>query len=422
MGIDLGIGDVRDYEAYKELWKELDEIEVRCVEKYETCKHSVGDSFVYKNPYKRPAGLCEALMHVLDLYLWRTTLGFPSWNDADPKTYRIHCPDAKGTVWEMRKLPKREVAVANREICARAIGAEIDSIERKATGLSGRVYLVTAGARSRIVKISEDAKAISGSLYWLERLAPLGLPIPKIERAAYSTPPYYCVMSFVPGVELGDAYSTLSSPEKKAIAAQMVDYQSRVHAMPEATGYGFLHSYDDELNSCLSWGDVVRRHINRSEGRIQANGYFSADYVAAARELLPSFDGYFARVPARAFLDDATTKNVLVERGRITGIVDLDWLCFGDALYAIALTAMSLLDKGYDLTYVDEWKRLARISEEEERAFRFYLLVFCLDFMSEKGMRFNKEKPDPVTENERSRLEGIFNRLYANLRDGPQAP
>jgi len=108
MGIDLGIDGVRDYEAYKELWKELDPIEVRCVEKHETCRHSVGDSFVYENPYKRPAGLCEALMHVLDLYLWRTALGFPSWNDADPKTYRIHCPDAKGTVWEMRKLPRRE--------------------------------------------------------------------------------------------------------------------------------------------------------------------------------------------------------------------------------------------------------------------------------------------------------------------------
>lgn len=106
MGLDLDIGSVHDYESYRELWKELDPIEVRCVEKNETCRHAVGDSFVYETPYKRPAGLCDALMHVFELYLWRTTLGFPSWNEEDPKTYRIHCPDAKGTVWEMRKLPR----------------------------------------------------------------------------------------------------------------------------------------------------------------------------------------------------------------------------------------------------------------------------------------------------------------------------
>lgn len=327
--------------------------------------------------------------------------------------------DAKAA--KARGIGEFMTAETDREICARALGSGIDSIERKATGLCGRVYLVTAGTRSRIVKISDDAKTIRGSLYWLEKLAPLGLPIPKIERAECSAPPYYCVMTVVPGVELAEAYPALSIAEKKAIAAEMVGYQARVRAMPEAAGYGFLHSYDDGLNSRTSWGEVVRGHISRSEERIRANGFFSADRADSVRELLPSFDAYLARVRPRAFLDDATTKNVLVEQGRIAGIVDLDWLCFGDGLYAIALTAMSLLDKGYDLAYVDEWKRLSGLRAEEELAFRFYVLVFCLDFMSEKGAKFNKEKPDPVTEGERKRLVGIFNRLRAELGDALSA-
>lgn len=35
-------------------------------------------------------------------------MGFPSWNEADWKVHRIHCPDPLGTVWEMRKIVDEE--------------------------------------------------------------------------------------------------------------------------------------------------------------------------------------------------------------------------------------------------------------------------------------------------------------------------
>jgi hypothetical protein len=41
---------------------------------------------------------------VLELYLWRSALGFPSWNEEDRGVFQIHCPDKKGTVWEMKKI------------------------------------------------------------------------------------------------------------------------------------------------------------------------------------------------------------------------------------------------------------------------------------------------------------------------------
>ena len=77
---------------------------IRLVEKLGQCRHNAGDKFVYENPYKRPQGVCNALLHVLDLYTWRVSLGFPSWNEKDRNVYRIHCPDHTGTVWEMRRL------------------------------------------------------------------------------------------------------------------------------------------------------------------------------------------------------------------------------------------------------------------------------------------------------------------------------
>ena len=37
-------------------------------------------------------------------------------------------------------------------------------------------------------------------------------------------------------------------------------------------------------------------------------------------------------VPPLPFLDDLTTKNVLVDGGRLSGVVDVDVVCFGDPL------------------------------------------------------------------------------------------
>ena len=102
---DLGIDPdtIRSYDDYKAVWKRVAGVRARMVKKNEQCLHDLGDSFVYANHYDKPAGICSALHHVFQLYLWRVSVGFPSWED-DPALYRIHCPDKKGTVWELTRI------------------------------------------------------------------------------------------------------------------------------------------------------------------------------------------------------------------------------------------------------------------------------------------------------------------------------
>lgn len=93
-------------EEYREMFRATGPIEIKMIEKNENCHHEVGDVFYYDHPYKRPAGVCHALLHVLDLYTWRVALDFPSWEDDDSSVHRIHCPAKQGTVWELRKVDK----------------------------------------------------------------------------------------------------------------------------------------------------------------------------------------------------------------------------------------------------------------------------------------------------------------------------
>jgi len=102
--LNIDVSQIHNNQEYLDLWKKIGKIEIRMAEQHEECKHKLGDIFVYENPYQKPAGVCTALLHVLDLYTWRVALGFPSWNSDDRKIHKLHCPDPKGTVWEMRKV------------------------------------------------------------------------------------------------------------------------------------------------------------------------------------------------------------------------------------------------------------------------------------------------------------------------------
>ena len=102
--LNLDISRIRTHEEYQQVWQQLGKVEIKMVEKNEVCRHDLGDTFFYENPYKRPQDVCEALLYVLDLYVWRAALGFPSWNSEDRKVFKLHCPDPKGTVWEMKKI------------------------------------------------------------------------------------------------------------------------------------------------------------------------------------------------------------------------------------------------------------------------------------------------------------------------------
>ena len=96
-------GEMSEVE-YKARWGELGPLEIKMVRQDGKCRHNLGDTFYYENPYKRAEGACFALLHVLDLYTWRCALGFPSWEEDDRRVFRIHCPSKKGTVWELRKI------------------------------------------------------------------------------------------------------------------------------------------------------------------------------------------------------------------------------------------------------------------------------------------------------------------------------
>jgi aminoglycoside phosphotransferase (APT) family kinase protein len=289
-------------------------------------------------------------------------------------------------------------------------------IRRFPTGLCHYVFSVKISDQQKwVVRIAtpQTKRLLAGGVYWNELLRPLGVPLPRIVTASLEPVEIefpFVVLEQLPGTDLSEIYQTLSSLEKLEIVREVVRIREKVSVLPEACGFGFAYSYE-EPPAYRTWEGALLAILERAQQRMSHSGHPGSSYVERAMRILSRHRDYFASVGPVPFLDDTTTKNVLVEQGRLTGVVDVDQLCFGDSLLTVGLTQTALLANGRDVDYVQHWMSLLRLSKQLRQVVDAYSLLFCVDFMSELGQRFNKEEPPEIDHEKFARIKSIFEKL-----------
>lgn len=101
-------------------------------------------------------------------------------------------------------------------------------------------------------------------------------------------------------------------------------------------------------------------------------GLLGAGVVDRVQAAVDGHAAYVASIESRCFLDDTTAKNAIVHNRRLSGIVDVDVVCFGDPLRTPALTRMALLALGYDTEYVDYWAGELAVTDEQRSVLAVY--------------------------------------------------
>jgi len=307
---------------------------------------------------------------------------------------------------EERRVPTEETAV---EIARLHSGHPPDRVARFPTGLSRYVYdVVTAGGARIVVRIGtvESRPQFAGASYWWRILRPLGVRLPGLLGEGEHRGFPYLVLERLAGDDLGVVYSKLRREERRAIASEIWCTQRIVHALGEGKGFGYALS--DEGPFQETWASVLDRLLARSRARLEATGQAGTASVDRVQRHAQRFARYLGRVRPTPFLDDTTTKNVIVHHGRFSGIVDVDWVCFGDPLFTVALTRTALLSMGESLDYTDYWCELLELTPQQHEIVRFYTALFCVDFMSELGQRFNQASASSLPADHLLRLETIL--------------
>ncbi len=277
----------------------------------------------------------------------------------------------------------------------------VQHIRRFPTGLCHYVYdIVTDHGQHVVVRIarSDTTPLLRGGIHWSRVLRPRGVPLPALLHAdveARIVPFAFMLLEHLPGVDLGQAYPQLSRHQKRDVAAALVRIQRLVHALPHGSGYGYATALDDVLPH-QRWTDIVEQSLKDSYQGIARVGVVDLCHVDRVHQRLSRFRSYLDTVAPTPFLDDTTTKNVLIGHGMFVGIVDVDHVCYGDPLWTVALTQMALLNQGADLDYIDAWTELLMLTREQRRVLSFYTAVFCIIFLSELGQAYNQASAAPV--------------------------
>ncbi|MBA2711583.1 MAG: aminoglycoside phosphotransferase family protein [Tatlockia sp.] len=276
------------------------------------------------------------------------------------------------------------------------IGENVVSAERMATGDQNFVYVVTTSTAEYVLRMTEACYKYKfhAAIEWQKILLPLGVPLAEFIAsdldAKYSPYPAL-LMRRLPGDDLINVYKHLTNSDKKKLANEMINIQALCERLPEGPGFGILHSYVDSSVEKTWYGFLTKRLELCKENLIQ-QAIFDPHLVTQVLKLSKDMEENFRIVRPMPFLWDASERNVLVHKGKITGIVDVDEICFGDPLLVIALTSTCLELEGFDTLYTDYWSAGLHLNTSAQNRLAFYKLFYAIAFMRKHSMQTANNK------------------------------
>ncbi len=286
-------------------------------------------------------------------------------------------------------------------VCLKCFHILPEQINRCAVGQGNYVYKIICGNRAYIIRLSPEKEAYERTAHWLTILSSLSLPIPQVIAKGAYLDFNYLILSYIDGDDIGNVYTQLNTDEKQFIAKEIVQIQNKVSSLTL-----------DKPVADWSW----RKHfvdymLDRAYQRIRQNGYFDVKKVEQLRKESQKLSDYFRSIEPVPYLDDISSKNLLIHNGKLSGIIDIDEIGVGDRLTYVALTNMAFLYEGYDTDYVSFILEEMELNNIKKKAFLFYTLIYCVDFMGERGMTF-LDKKIHVNEKVISKLNHIYDDLW----------
>ncbi|GCE31119.1 hypothetical protein KDA_66030 [Dictyobacter alpinus] len=249
-------------------------------------------------------------------------------------------------------------------------------------GHNSLTYDVQLPERHIMVRTHHNASVFAHTERNITLLARLGLPVPHIittDLTMTHVPFGYMLLDKIPGRDLRYELAAMSHEQMTVLAQQIVSFQHKVMALAPGRGYGFVAIGGE--GPYASWLQLIKDAVYKSLSVVRQGPL--GEKMPDIGNKLSQFEAYLEHVPPTCFLDDLTTKNVLIQHGRLQGCIDFDCVCYGDPLFNLSLTQTGVLsDVGEPgLFYVEELCRCWQITEQQRQVVNFYSAIHAIDFL-----------------------------------------
>jgi hypothetical protein len=311
-------------------------------------------------------------------------------------------------------LPNEDIAST---VVASMTNEEVVSSNRMTTGDQYFVFEVKTKHSEYVIRMTDVKyrKNFLSAIYWQEKLLPLGVPLAKFIKSdldgKYSEFPSLLMTRF-PGDDLINVYANLKESDKKNLAHEMVKIQAMTAALPAGVRYGITERYE-HLPDDETWYDFLVNKLCLFRELIAQAGIFDSNQVADVLSITKIMKKQLCKITARPFLWDASERNVIVDQGKISGIVDVDDMCFGDPLFVLGLTYTAFEAEGYDTLYCDYWAEELNLNKNAEQCLQFYRLFYVIQFMRKHSMLTMNMKKAAFDVNQ---LQHIFKEALSRMK------
>lgn len=192
-------------------------------------------------------------------------------------------------------------------------------------------------------------------------------------------PFHYMILKKIPGRDLHFELKDMTQSQMTTLAESIVSFQQIVAQLPLGMGYGWVPIHDKgEFNR---WTEIIHRDVHNGLRNVQ--GVLSTIEIGRIEQKMACLRPYFDDVRPICFLDDVTTKNVILQSGILQGVVDLDCVCYGDPLYMISLTKTAIVADGLEsrMFYIEALAHAWELTDEQRKIVDVYALVHAMIFL-----------------------------------------
>ncbi|MBQ3029566.1 MAG: phosphotransferase, partial [Lachnospiraceae bacterium] len=110
--------------------------------------------------------------------------------------------------------------------CVKCFAEQPKEIERCTVGHGNYVYIVELADRKVVVRCSEEIGAYKDTIYWLEKLETIDIPVPRVLGKGTFEGYEYLILTYFEGQDIGLVYTKLTDAEKREIAKTVVEIQN----------------------------------------------------------------------------------------------------------------------------------------------------------------------------------------------------
>lgn len=274
-------------------------------------------------------------------------------------------------------------------IVKKAVNSDISGKKRLVKGENSEVYDVSTGKGSIILRISRSEHPSFETEEWaIRQCQALGLPVPKVlyvdQERVDGQSLSFSVETKLPGESLDDLlrHGKLSKGQLSGVLRQAGELLARIHTI-KIEGFGGIDK--EGKGEFRSFADYMKDKIKKAKRLFEVAEKIKVNPgdISEAIKIIDSHRDFYGSVKESVLLhNDYSPKHILVEGGRITGLIDFETVIAGSPLLEFTRWEyyfgedypLKLLLDGYSDKQIFDDKFGERIS--------LFRLAFGLDIMN----------------------------------------